>query len=392
MLVAMFVLFTVVACVFTLPDGQLLSVSNIQFRYDEEASMSSSIVSCWDGDMYTFDRCCSGTFDLTLFLHVLFRRAPLRGNSHCWDGDYSYDHCCSINYNLDRGTDYQQIVWQMLLPPSLGRLQASSDQKEVATAANGEDVRQKIFVVQGAVIANLQLFKGMPMDVGIPFFDLNVDGLLWGGSRAALALASVEFGFAVHPGRRLLEVAAGTGAPSLVALARGFTVVSTDISFDSGWQRQASAVRSFGPSSAEVKRFSNSALDLRNASTWPCRGQGPHFDVAVFVQVGGPEETHQLCGGFRRIVSRCLRLPGSVGLYMMNEALSRRHFMPDSSHFACMRPDRHHSVHLHQPLADGGWRSERLPSWDFEQKTVDIMVPHPTRHAIFSIEVLPGRE
>lgn len=104
-----------------------------------------------------------------------------------------------------------------------------------------------------------------------PRFNLSVKtgaGLLWDhGYFLGQVIAQLHLNLppdAVH----FLDVGAGTGFASLVALLRGWRVLSTDYIAESGRARRYSAMASFGNSSV-LERFQTAELDLLDNDTWP---------------------------------------------------------------------------------------------------------------------------
>ena len=104
-----------------------------------------------------------------------------------------------------------------------------------------------------------------------PRFNLSAEtgaGLLWNhGYFLGQVIAQLHLNLpqdAVH----FLDVGAGTGFASLVALLRGWRVLSTDFSAESGRARRYSAMASFGNSSV-LERFQTTELDLLDSKTWP---------------------------------------------------------------------------------------------------------------------------
>ncbi|CAE8640249.1 unnamed protein product [Polarella glacialis] len=264
---------------------------------------------CWDAaGEYTFDRCCSSILEATdgnLF-EVFEHRSELHGARRCFIGDLTYDYCCSLNANTPMSqaqhVNYNHAVWLVQL-----------------LSRRGMPARS-LKVIQGAVLENWVTFKGIHLGQ-IPYQNVSVDGLLW-SPLAVLLLELTEFRFPVDESRRFLDLAAGTGAASLVALARGFSVWSSDLRPESEWQRSASAVASFGPGSAEVTRLQTLSLDILDPASWPVDA----FDVIHLVQLAQKSDGRKsamgaICPAFRDLVRRLLR-PGGVALYFRQQWLT----------------------------------------------------------------------
>lgn len=316
-------------------------------------------------------------------LQILSEGWPLAGNQNCWFRDYTYENCCSLNNNLDRIPDYEQLVWLLLL------------------AERPSIPRRRLHLVQGGVLENWQKFKRYASEGGsaaLPAQQFYLgEGLLW--SSSAFSVDLMEFPFHVDASRRFLELASGTGAPSLVALARGFEVWSTDLFPGSAWQRRASAESSFGAGSAELRRLHTPVLDLLNDSSWP--SPALLFDAVFMAEptrpglITGPAQERQvvrtadrgdaLCDGFREIVRRFLRGPLGVGIYARRMPIG----IPDLStlpDYHCMKPDRHHAVTLHQQAENGTWWSQRI----FEDQPAGLQVVAPgLLREVFEIRKLP---
>lgn len=117
-----------------------------------------------------------------------------------------------------------------------------------------------------------------------------------------------------------------------MALARGFSVWSSDWDKRSAWQRKTSAEASFGIQSKEVLRLKLPTVDVVNESTWP----KVRFDVIALVQ---PDTVVRLCEGFRELLRKRLDHPFGVGLYLrrlyfdsdLGSSADRECFWPDGS-------------------------------------------------------------
>eukprot|EP00438_Fugacium_kawagutii_P017474 Skav235850 [mRNA] locus=scaffold2644:13038:16708:+ [translate_table: standard] len=113
---------------------------------------------------------------------------------------------------------------------------------------------------------------------------------------------------------KFLDISAGTGLASLVALLRGWNVLSTDLLPESGQTRRMSAMASFGQNSSVLDRLQIAELDLLDASTWPS-----HTTPHAYHVIGGSSITHvrgkqSFEFAFRKLVAANLA-PRGVGLY-----------------------------------------------------------------------------
>ena len=114
------------------------------------------------------------------------------------------------------------------------------------------------------------------------------------------------------PPRRFLEVGAGVGFASLVALQRGWHVLSTDLLSESAVQRRFSAMASFGNSS-DMERFQTAEVDVHDEKSWP---------FADFHVIAGStlssvlSEQRKFHSAFRSLVDSKLAV-GGVGLYTL---------------------------------------------------------------------------
>jgi len=267
-------------------------------------------------------------------------KEQLKGNTNCWSGRFTYDGCCSLNANRFNGpyyANYNHVMWVIRLPPLYSRV-------------------KRLYVIQGAVLDNWLVKKDLGLAGWFPHQGVMNDGegLLWAGSDAALALLEMNFSFPVTSERRFLEVASAVGAPSMVALARGFSVWSSDLRVQSTWQRRESAKASFGIGSPELLRLKLPILDLTNTSTWPKE----LFDVILFVNPG-PVTEGVLCHCFRNLLFRHLH-PRGVALYSRKENLAQTDLRAETD-YECFNPDGFH-VALHQHGHGGTWYSQWVSS------------------------------
>lgn len=322
---------------------------------------------CWDGD-YDFDECCHIRYDLAVHetrstatlqrvVEILNGTRKLKGNTHCWWGYFDYRTCCSLNAELWNVPKY--------LHPFL------------LLATRWAD----LVLVQGAVLDAMQddfALQWLPHSNTVPYQGVQRDGegLLWsGGAVLALGLSSISLPFPVGPSRRFLELCAGTGAASLVALARGFTVLSTDLREESQWQRAASARASFGPQAPELRRLRHQSLDLLDESTWPQRSEGLFDLVAVSPSAHLAQE---LCLGIRRLLLRLLA-PGGVALFSPNNFL---HPAPwTGAYEPCLRSDEDLVVSTRIPYTHPG-------PWLFDDAKRDLRGEGPLeRGLVYSLQL-----
>ena len=211
-----------------------------------------------------------------------------------------------------------------------------------------------INVVQGQVVQGWIERGIMSVSPVPPRVQLDGEGMLWAGGLASLALSIMDFHLPQRGRRRrLLELAASVGAPSLVALAQGFAVWSSDLRNASAWQRSAGARASFGADSAEMRRFHTPRVDLLDERTWPRR----KFDVVLlassaFGAGGVPDEVKRACcDGFRRIAATRLEV-GGVALLFQQAAYLRGNggSLKGLDDYHCVRPDGPFAVALHQVI------------------------------------------
>ena len=105
-----------------------------------------------------------------------------------------------------------------------------------------------------------------------PRFNLSIStgaGFLWEhGYFLGQVIAQLRLNLPPDKAVHFLDVGAGTGFASLVALLRGWHVLSTDYIAESGRARRYSAMASFGNSTA-LERFQTAELDLLDSNTWP---------------------------------------------------------------------------------------------------------------------------
>lgn len=115
------------------------------------------------------------------------------------------------------------------------------------------------------------------------------------------------------PPRRFLEVGAGVGFASLVALLRGWHVLSTDLLSESAVARRFSAMASFGNSS-DIERFQTAELDVYDERSWPTE----EFHVIAGSKMSSVlSEQQKFHSAFRRLVASKLAA-GGVGLYTLD--------------------------------------------------------------------------
>lgn len=312
---------------------------------------------CWT-HQYTFYSCCIFAEDMAYLPLVLEHGHLLHGNPSCWVGDATYERCCTLNDNLDQLPGWNQAVWLVKLPRRRGL--GSSYLRFV----NGGVLQHWREVLQ------LHHWPLPPKPMRTPG-----EGLLWLGGPAALALAHFPFRFSITPNRTFLELSAGVGAPSLIASALGFSVLSTDVRPESAWQRLVGARASFGPSSHEMHRFATSVVDLFNRSSWPSE----RFDI-IFLS-GSMEpgiDVSKVCKGFRELVSAKLR-PGGRALYAREQPT---YHDIDS---ACFQPDHLHSVSMytHDPQNNWKWKAEEVFQW---KRLLEVPRWVPKAVALFCIQ------
>lgn len=107
-----------------------------------------------------------------------------------------------------------------------------------------------------------------------------------------------------------MEVGAGVGFASLVALLRGWHVLSTDLLSESAVARRFSAMASFGNSS-DMERFQTAELDVYDERSWPTE----EFHVIAGSTMSSVlSEQQKFQSAFRRLVASKLAA-GGVGLY-----------------------------------------------------------------------------
>lgn len=344
------------------------------------------VAGCW-GAEYTFDMCCHTYNDMArltdnytanvkqVFMKriwaILNARQALAGYKACFlkGSLLTYENCCSLNADHGMRIAWNQ-VFRMLATPWANIVLVQG-----ATLDNYMDPSGKGSLPFGGAIA----YQGVQSGDG--------EGIIWPtGARAALVLAQLNFtrlfnasgGRARRGRRRFLELSSGTGAPSLVALARGFAVWSTDVSLESAWQRRASVRATFGEAaSSELgARFFTPKLNLLDEFTWPApRPQGGAFDVILMsgaFPVRGQEATRmRMCLGFRKILRRLL-LPGGVGLFVLHEEAAERHNA--SGHLkACLAPDAAFDVVVHRQDLSGLWHSRCLRTWPLAVTGLDLL-------------------
>eukprot|EP00435_Cladocopium_sp_Y103_P074470 s2_g49.t1 len=111
---------------------------------------------------------------------------------------------------------------------------------------------------------------------------------------------------------RFLEVGAGAGFASLVALLRGWHVLSTDLLSESAVARRFSAMASFGNSS-DMERFQTAELDVYDERSWPME---KFHVIAGSIMSSVLSEQQKFHSAFRRLVASKLAA-GGVGLYTL---------------------------------------------------------------------------
>lgn len=257
---------------------------------------------CWD-DIFDFEGCCHVRHELGLVstrseealdavLDVLLHKRKLRGNPGCWDtGNFTYARCCSVN-GAYTAPHYTHPFWMLV---------------------TGVRRWPEVIVVQGTTLDAMQDDSGLqflPHDGRLHFCGVLADGagILWPtGAALALVLSQMDFSFDISTHHQFLEVAAGTGAPSLVALAKGFTVLSTDLQPETKWQRAASAWASFGPEAELLRHLYLLEVDLLDESTWSELGEVPMDVIALAPPYASGL---RLCAAYKRLLRRTLASTG----------------------------------------------------------------------------------
>ena len=304
---------------------------------------------CWDEKAgLTFEVCCRYGDDAHRLPSILAGKRKVLGNPRCWQSPFSHDECCVLNGNWMRIPAYMHMIWPIRMP--------------------SEAI---LNVVQGQVLESWEERTIIPPGI-IPEKGLVFDGegLLWGAGRAALLFASME----LLPGRktiRFLEIAASVGAPSLVALSKGYRVWSSDLRPKSAWQRWAGAKASFGAKAPELKRFHTLSVDVTDETTWP----NMTFDVIFLADTGlgiwsdeevASRRTRTGCRGLTELMRTRLASKGLGVVFALGSVLEIR-----KSDFDCMDHE-HFAVAMHKPLAEGGWQSQ----WLQEEVLQDFRTPH----------------
>lgn len=306
---------------------------------------------CWDEKaQLTFEVCCRYGDDVESLRSILAGERKVLGNPRCWGGGFIHDECCVLNGNWMRIPAYNHMIWQIRMPS-----------------------QAILNVVQGQVLQTWEERNLMPPGISPKKgFALDGEGLLWGAGRASLLFASME----LLPGRqkkktlRFLEIAASVGAPSLVALEKGYHVWSSDLNPTSAWQRWAGAEASFGVTAPELKRFRTLSLDVLDETTWP----NMTFDVIFLSNEGfgnrpnkeeAARRTRTCCLSFAKLMRTRLASKGVGVVFALGQLLKTR-----NDHFDCM--DREHfAVMMHKPLAEGKWQSQWL-----QEKVLDFRTLH----------------
>ncbi|CAJ1344109.1 unnamed protein product, partial [Effrenium voratum] len=176
----------------------------VNIRFGDWRRMIWRNESCFK-EPWTFEFCCRHGSDVSALDRILEGTAQIQGNPTCWDESFQNNECCSLNHNLNLVPHYNHMIWQIRMPD--GRM---------------------VNVVQGQALEHWERKK--IIDPGrFPFVGLsgNGEGLVWSAGSAAVAFALAEFPDGRRP-LRFLEVASSVGAPSLVALAKGFHVWSSE--------------------------------------------------------------------------------------------------------------------------------------------------------------------
>lgn len=266
-----------------------------------------------------FDLCCAFIFQLR---HVW--RAIQHGGStepgHAGCFKKSVLECCAINENRR----YHILPWY-----NHGLLTI-----RVQSRLFGKDHYLRV-VQPSALNWWSERFIDMSRPIfsrSFPRFNLSAEtgaGLLWNhGYFLGQVIAQLHLNLpqdAVH----FLDVGAGTGFASLVALLRGWRVLSTDFSAESGRARRYSAMASFGNSSV-LERFQTTELDLLDSNTWPKTNAhvicATHFSEELSIEL-------PLLLQFRSLVASRLA-DGGVGLFSFTCHESRteeyvRHVLPE---------------------------------------------------------------
>lgn len=313
---------------------------------------------CWDQD-WTFFQCCRNGRDLDVLPGILQGLAKVRGHPDCWqppeEGPVYHDNCCVLNANLDKVPRFDHMIWQIRMP----------------------ETEQILNVVQGQVLETWESRGIIPPEV-VPKVGLqgNGEGLVWEAGESALALAVTEFGWRSARRIRFLEVASSVGAPSLVALAKGFHVWSSDLRDESAWQRWAGA-RASSFTEAQLKRFRTPRLDLLDERTWP---HGLFFDViflgSPFFMVGPTSEQQAaFCRSFQRLLALHLA-PQGLGMMFLNPVRLeptggniRQTYADD-----CLKRSSF-AVMVHQPVAEGRWHSQWLQEDTLEDFDAPLHLP-----------------
>ncbi|CAK9029084.1 unnamed protein product [Durusdinium trenchii] len=176
--------------------------------------------------------------------------------------------------------------------------------------------------------------------------------------------------------RATVKVASSVGAPSLVALAKGFHVWSSDLRDESAWQRWAGA-RASSFTEAQLKRFRTPRLDLLDERTWP---HGLFFDViflgSPFFMVGPTSEQQAaFCRSFQRLLALHLA-PQGLGMMFLNPVRLeptggniRQTYADD-----CLKRSSF-AVMVHQPVAEGRWHSKWLQEDTLEDFDAPLHLP-----------------
>ncbi|CAK9116266.1 unnamed protein product [Durusdinium trenchii] len=254
-----------------------------------------------DGRAVEFKQCCDFRFVLRHVWRMIGQKGELEV-AHAGCLDRTYWQCCQVNDNHDEGG----LPWY-----NKGVLYI-----RVRSRRSGRNYHIKL--LQGSALnwwgETLAEHAGKPkLSRSFPRFDISINtgaGLLWpSGYALAQVLAELSEEENLNEAMTFLDVGAGTGLASMVALLRGWRVLSTDLLAESHRQRVLSATATFGNGTAG--RFRTGELDIFNPDTWP---------AATFQVIGATlfrsfEDLHHLA--FRRLVSKCLA-PRGVALYTFN--------------------------------------------------------------------------
>ena len=165
-----------------------------------------------------------------------------RGNEKCWDehlgGDFSFVNCCTV-------------------APGSGNLRHLQKGTQLGYVLKLPAIERRLYLFQMIVI---QRWFAISNNATVP--PLKQQSLLWRTGYFAARFLS-EYAFPFPPaGRRFLEIAGGTGLPSLTALALGFAVTTSDVDADAAKFVSLSVYATFGTDSNEAKRFDTMGLDL----------------------------------------------------------------------------------------------------------------------------------